>query len=82
MYIWIPLHGVDMVLRMATQPRRTLSLLHARTHTITCSSHRSVLLAHRLYTYTPAASSRASSPVQPEVPNTNTNGVGPVHQGT
>lgn len=36
----------------------------------------------RTYTYTPAASSRASSPVQPGVPNTNTNGVGPIHQGT
>lgn len=53
-----------------------------RTHTITCSSHRSVPLAHRIYTYTSSASTRANSPVQSGVSSTNTNGVGPIHWGT
>lgn len=72
-----PWHGVDMVLWLLSPGAPSPSCTRARIQ-LRFSSHRSVLLAYRIYTYTSAA----SSPVQPGVPSTNTNGVGPIHRGT
>lgn len=73
------IYGVYMVLRMATQPGRTLSLPRAHTHTITRSSHRSPCTHAAIHTYTQRAHGQAaqSSPgYQYQA------GVGPVHRGT
>lgn len=89
LYLYVHIHtyihtSIDPVTRSvygsteATQPRRTLSLFHAR-----IQSRAPLVVCARVYssTYTLAASSRASSPgPEPGVPIPTT--VGPVHRGT